>query len=218
MHSHSTQLHYGTESMRRAYSYDLGTAQRLLAHGCHLSVRGPNKADTTRLMRDLARASGRAGPRTGVRVYLDLSRLALSGSEEFFDVMLAALRREVTRAGLGTDLEVYPDPGTAYGSFCQLRAALCLCERSGLRVDYLFDRVEALIRNPGFDASFFGALRHLGGSGAVTFACATRIPLHELLWATPASGSPFWNLFVQLNLTPRRSGNSTPVLGCNSAC
>ncbi len=218
MHSHSTQLHYGPKSMGRAYSYELGTAQRLLAQGCHLSVRGPNKADTTRLMRDLARAGGKAGPRTGVRVYLDLSRLSLSGSEEFFDVMLAALRREVTRAGLGANLEVYPDPGTAHGTFCQLRTALCFCERSGLRVDYLFDRVEALIRNPGFDASFFGALRHIGGSGAVTFACATRIPLHDLLWATPASGSPFWNLFVQLNLTPRRGGDFTPVLGRKSAC
>ena len=206
MHSHSTRLQYRHKSADAAYRHQFGIAQRLLAHGCHLSVHASSGRDMTRLLRQLvAMTEGNEDARECVRIYFDLPRLTLSEPEEFFDALLGALRREITRIGpLGTDVEACRYSIVAHDSFRRLRAALCFCERHNLRVDFLIDGVEHLIQSPRFDVPFFGALRHLGGGAAVTFVCTSSMPLHELSWATPASGSPFWNLFVQLSLTAPR--------------
>jgi AAA+ ATPase superfamily predicted ATPase len=70
----------------------------------------------------------------------------------------------------------------------------------GGRVVVCLDEFERLAGNPSFSANFFNSLRSLAQTGNLAFLLATEHSLAELCQDERIATSPFWNIFIRINL------------------
>jgi len=71
---------------------------------------------------------------------------------------------------------------------------------TGRRLVLCLDEFEGAARQRGFGADFFGGLRSMAQTGRLALVVATQTPLDQLIPWDDTSVSPFFNIFVRLDL------------------
>jgi len=74
--------------------------------------------------------------------------------------------------------------------------------RKGLRIVFLFDEFEYVIRNKNFDADFYGGLRHLATNYNLALVTSSSRELIYYCHSAEIAGSPFFNIFANITLKP----------------
>src|SRR5262249_47158276 len=127
-------------------------------------------------LQDLLRgaAQGASAPHCGV--YLDCHGCTRATPEEFYGVMLQALKEELKGLARPSLLEVPTLPG--YGPLVD---ALRVAQSGGVLVAFLLDRIEKLLDAPDLDANFYDCLHALIANYRVAYVITARKKLVKLL-------------------------------------
>src|SRR5262249_40291496 len=74
--------------------------------------------------------------------------------------------------------------------------------RLGMKLVLLLDEFDAVTRNPNFGVEFFSFLRSLPNNYLVSYIVTSAQELQGICHSKEIAGSPFFNIFHKLNLTP----------------
>lgn len=98
--------------------------------------------------------------------------------------------------------------------FADLQTMCREATRLGKKLIIVFDQFEGLTSNPQLDVDFFNGLRALSSAEFVTFLTASSSPLYELQQGhmDRLSGSPFFNVFQQIDLKPLAKEDCQAIL------
>jgi len=170
-------------------------ALRMVRKGQSVSVIGPRRIGKTSFLFHLSDPAVRVehSPISdkSLVVYIDGEML---GGLSRLDIFRLILQETATRADQErTDIASVVD----HRSFEQAMRGLV---KPGQRLVYLIDEFEGLTKNENLDGDFFSFLRSLTVRYNVAYVTASKAPLLALIDEGGVLSSPFFNIFVPINL------------------
>jgi len=187
---------------------------RLVSQGQSSAIVGQPRTGKTSLLEYLAAPETRAelygtGAEGLLFAYLDAQTLgAQFGQTQFWERALQPLQEQVIAPGLDAPLsQAYAlCQENGFGAFV-LERLLVQMAKAGYRLVLLLDEFDTLLYHPTLNrAEFFGSLRSLASrTRGLALVIASRCPLDRLNRDTQElsrTGSPFFNIFSEINLGP----------------
>lgn len=143
-------------------------------------------------------------------VYLSFGGLSTITPAQFWQWVLEELLPKVKDEALRSQITAFqaqdgPD-------FLALRRLFDAITRKGLKVVLVFDEFEDVVRNPNFDADFYGGLRDLASRYNLTLLTSSRRQLIEYSHSEEISSSPFFNIFANIVLKPFSRGEALELI------
>lgn len=170
-------------------------ALQMVGNGQSISVIGPRRIGKTSLLFHLADPAVRAehglAPEQSLFVYVDGEALGGLSRSDILRFLLQETALGTDRAGI--DVSQIVD----HRSFEQALRGLV---EPGQQLVYLIDEFECLGKNQNVDADFFSFLRSLTVRFNVAYITASKIPLLELIDDGGQLSSPFFNIFMPIQL------------------
>lgn len=124
-------------------------------------------------------------------VFLDFQQLHHIKLEDFFELLLAQIRRCAADLPSGE--------GSGYPAF---QGLLEILGRRGKRLVLLLDEFDAITSNPTFSSEFFAFFRSMANNYAVAYLTSSKTELQRLCHSSQIAASPFFNIFTNLYLRP----------------
>ncbi|MGB1250208.1 MAG: winged helix-turn-helix domain-containing protein [Candidatus Promineifilaceae bacterium] len=171
----------------------------LLRNRQSISVVGPRRIGKSSLLLHLTRPQVRESfglaPPDALFVLLDCQEFGGSPPEEIYEALLYGLHDSAENGGL----ELKTDRSRG-GTYRNLDRALNQATRAGASVVVLLDEFELLAANPQLTPYFFARLRGLTTKYGLAFVTASQRPLYAITADEAVLSSPFFNIFVQIQL------------------
>lgn len=170
----------------------------LLRNGQSVSVIGPRRIGKSSLLMHLCRNHMREvhdlqAPRA-LFLLIDCQELGGSPAEEVYEAIHTGLIDAATDAGI--DLAGLPAPG----SYRALDRALHRIVQADAAIVVLLDEFELLAANEQLTPYFFARLRGLTTKYGLAYITASQRPLYAITADEEVLSSPFFNIFVTLQL------------------
>ena len=187
----------------------------LLRNRQSVSVIGPRRIGKSSLLLHLSRENvrenaGLAAP-NALFVLVDCQELGGSPPEEVYDALYTGL----LDAAEDTDVEI--TPSNRSGTYRTLDRALNQVSKAGASVVVLLDEFELLAANEQLGPYFFARLRGLTTKYGLAYVTASQRPLYAITADEEVLSSPFFNIFVTLQLGLFSEGEARGLLDARLA-
>ena len=170
----------------------------LLRNGQSVSVIGPRRIGKSSLLLHLSRAAVRKErdlePPNALFIPVDCQELGGSPPEEVYDALYTGVLDAAEDAGI--ELKTSNRAGT----YRALDRALNSVTNAGASVVVLLDEFELLAANEQLGPYFFARLRGLTTKYGLAYITASQRPLYAITADEQVLSSPFFNIFVTLQL------------------
>ncbi len=170
----------------------------LLRNGQSASIIGPRRIGKSSLLLHLCREEVRKdfglNAPNALFILVDCQELGGSPPEEVYDALYSGVVDSAEQAGI--DL---PDNSGA-GTYRTLDRALNRVAQAGTNVVVLLDEFELLAANEQLGPYFFSRLRGLTTKYGLAYITASQRPLYAITADEQVLSSPFFNIFVTLQL------------------
>lgn len=170
----------------------------LLRNRQSVSVIGPRRIGKSSLLlqitRPLVRVDFSLAPPKALFVMIDCQELGGSPPEEVYDTLLMSL------VDAAEDAEIELKTQARGGTYRTLDRALNQITRAGANVVVLLDEFELLAANDQLTPYFFARLRGLTTKYGLAYITASQRPLYAITADEEVLSSPFFNIFVTLQL------------------
>lgn len=190
-------------AIRRAGEFFGRTAQiteilGLLRNGQSVSIMGPRRIGKSSLMLHLSRGAVREqadlAPPKAIFVLVDCQELGGSPPEEVYDALYTGV------LDAAEDADIPLKPSNRPGTYRALDRALNQVTKAGTAVVVLLDEFELLAANEQLGPYFFARLRGLTTKYGLAYVTASQRPLYAITADEEVLSSPFFNIFVTLQL------------------
>lgn len=173
----------------------------LLRNGQSISIIGPRRIGKSSLLLHLTRPHVREpfslAPPNTLFVLLDCQEFGGSPPEEIYEGLLHSLIDVAEDSGIKLNVDMRGGTG---GTYRTLDRAINRAGRAGASIVVLLDEFELLAANPELTPYFFARLRGLTTKYGLAFVTASQRPLYAITADEAVLSSPFFNIFVQLQL------------------
>ena len=167
------------------------------------SIVGERRMGRTSLLKHLENKTVAAAlglpPEEFCMVYMDFQGLMEITPLRFWQRILQKIERKVINQNISSLIKEIRALDTI--DLFDLEDLFTCITDEGLTVVLLLDEFELITQNPNFNPDFFGALRALAIQHNLPLITATRRELVDLIHSD-VKGSPFFNVFATLILTP----------------
>ncbi len=190
-------------AIRRAEEFFGRTAQiteilGLLGNGQSVSIIGPRRIGKSSLMLHLSRSAVRdaanLAPPDALFILVDCQELGGSPPEEVYDALYTGV------LDAAEDANILLKPARRPGTYRALDRALNQVTQQGTAIVVLLDEFELLAANEQLGPYFFARLRGLTTKYGLAYVTASQRPLYAITADEEVLSSPFFNIFVTLQL------------------
>ncbi len=170
----------------------------LLRNGQSVSIIGSRRIGKSSLMlhlsRGMVREEANLAPPKAIFILVDCQELGGSPPEEVYDALYTGV------LDAANDADIPLKPSNRPGTYRALDRALNQVTQAGTAVVVLLDEFELLAANEQLGPYFFARLRGLTTKYGLAYVTASQRPLYAITADEEVLSSPFFNIFVTLQL------------------